>query len=179
MNIYLILMFWQYYTKITYENTEFFIEAETNCENTIPDISDLVQIQDNCTSNQNLEISQNPVAGSICSGENNTVILKVIDESGNSKTANFNIVITDTTSPAIECPVLDTINLNYLEEFYLVQGTELDLASYSDNCGIQSISNDYNNSESLNGVELLPGETIIKWTVIDMNENILLAKLIL
>jgi hypothetical protein len=157
--------------KITYENTEFFIEAETNCENTIPDISDLVQIQDNCTSYQNLEISQNPVAGSICSGENNTVILKVIDESGNSKIANFNIVITDTTSPAIECPVLDTINLNYLEEFYLVQGTELDLASYSDNCGIQSISNDYNNSESLNGVELLPGETIIKWTVIDINEN--------
>ena len=37
----------------------------------------------------------------------------------------------------------------------------------TDNCNIESISNDYNASNTLNGAEFLPGNTTVVWTITD------------
>jgi len=54
---------------------------------------------------------------------------------------------------------------------YTVQGTEFDIPSMSDNCGIASVVNNFNNQATLDGALLPVGVTNITWTVTDTAGN--------
>ena len=48
---------------------------------------------------------------------------------------------------------------------------EFNPVSIEDNCGVATVENDFNNSESLGSAELPVGITTIVWTVTDNNGN--------
>lgn len=153
------------------ENTNIEIEAETNCSVEIPDLLQTIDFYDNCTSFENLTIIQNPVAGTILEGSENEITISVTDESENTEILALNIAVIDQTPPQIECPNIETVNIDEDRLYYTVIGTELDLTSYTDNCTIETIENDFNNTSSLADSQLPIGTTNVIWTVTDQNDN--------
>ncbi|MGM0626516.1 MAG: T9SS type A sorting domain-containing protein, partial [Bacteroidota bacterium] len=101
-----------------------------------------------------------------------TVVTWIYDDgNGNTSTQEQNVVIEDVTDPSISCIENQTIDLNEGETFYTIQGTEFDPISTSDNCGIASIENDFNNLASLEDAQLPIGTSTIIWTIIDNAGN--------
>lgn len=93
------------------------------------------------------------------------------DENGNTSTQTQNVVINDNTDPVLSCPGDQTKEVASGESYYTVSGTEFDLTESSDNCGIASTSNDFNDAASLSGAQLPIGTTTITWTVTDKSGN--------
>jgi len=76
----------------------------------------------------------------------------------------------DVTNPTITCIDNQEVNAD-VTETYTVSGTEFDPMATDDNCGVESIINDFNNSATLAGAVLPVGTTTIIWTVTDEAEN--------
>ena len=74
----------------------------------------------------------------------------------------------DTIPPVIECFTNTTITLLEGQTEYFVQGTELDPVSVTDNCEIESVLNNYNYAETLQGEYLSIGLHSIEWVVTDL-----------
>ena len=94
------------------------------------------------------------------------VILTVTDIYGNSATCTAVVLVQDNIAPTISCAGDVTKATDSGSCFYTVQGTEFD-ASFADNCSDATISNDYNESDTLAGESLPQGSTTITWTVDD------------
>jgi len=96
------------------------------------------------------------------------------DGNGNRTTQTQHVIINDITKPIIVCPNNKTINLGIGQNKYIVQDNEFDPVSVSDNCGIASLINDYNNSSTLKGAEFYPDTKTVNWKVTDIagNQNI-------
>ena len=144
------------------------LNAGSNCEASLPDYTSNVIATDNCDTNP--EVTQNPVAGTTISGAINVVTLTVIDDSGNEADVTFNVEVADNEDPVIMCINDTAINLTS-GTTYIVTGTEFDLASGIDNCGVDSIINNFNNSSTLAGGEFPVGTTTVVWTVFDDSGN--------
>lgn len=148
------------------------IEAQADCQASMPDFSQIFSISDNCTSSEMLEVTQTPLAGVLLTGIGNICSYTVIDESGNSAVFEFTINVTDTTSPIIACPEPDSTTLAFGELTYIVNGNEFDIISLVDNCdGPILITNDYNHLPSLAGTEFYPGTIDVTWSVTDFYGN--------
>ncbi len=82
------------------------VYVDNNCDYSIPDLSSLLTITDNCSLLANMTIVQNPVIGVNLSnhGTTQTVDFNVTDEAGNSNQCSFDIILTDTISPVVSCP---------------------------------------------------------------------------
>ena len=80
------------------------------------------------------------------------------------------VAVEDTVSPSVTCAGDQVLNLNQGETFYDVSGTAFDPLVY-DNCGVDSVSNSFNHSASLNGAHLPTDTNTIVWTVTDMAGN--------
>jgi len=101
-----------------------------------------------------------------------TVTWTYDDGHGNISKQTQNIVIAeDDTSPEITCVENVSFNLKSGEEYYLVEGDELDPV-FDDNCTIAGIENDFNYSGTLEGAQVSVGDTIITWTATDVAGNI-------
>ncbi len=97
-----------------------------------------------------------------------TVTVRITDNSGNYNDVNLVLNIIDNELNILECQ-------NYTRQAdasgsYTVQGDEFDPLA-SDNCGILSITNDYNNQSTLAGTVLDTGTYEITWTATDVNNN--------
>ena len=96
----------------------------------------------------------------------------VTDVHGNTSTCTITIEVIDTEAPVIECAVPAA---EYESDsgscFYTAQGTEFDPTATSDNCGVDNVVNDFNNSSSLEGEEFPVGTTEVEWTVTDIHGN--------
>lgn len=147
----------------------------------VPDIQTLPDLTDEC---EVLEPTY-PSATDNCSGiiigsttstfpitEQGTSIITWTynDGNGNIVTQTQNVIIEDITYPVIQCKESQTINLNAGEELYSVVGNEID-PTISDNCELGNLSNDFNNSASLEGAQLPIGTTAILWTLTDNAGN--------
>ncbi len=55
---------------------------------------------------------------------------------------------------------------------YTVNGTILDPTNQTDNCGVASVTNDFNSSSTLAGANLPVGTTTIEWTITDTSGNL-------
>ncbi|MDD4216032.1 MAG: HYR domain-containing protein [Bacteroidales bacterium] len=147
------------------------IILDENCSAVIPDFIEISEISDNCTSNENLVLTQTPEPGTLCSGSENEVLLTLTDESNNETQIILNISVIDTTPPTINCPVINPITIENDELYYTVNETEFDPDNYSDNCSIASITNDYNSNSSLSNAEFNIGTTSVVWTATDESGN--------
>lgn len=156
---------------ITLNNPDVFIGTTENCEAFIPDFTDIVTMSDNCTAPENLVFTQTPLAGTLCSGIENEVLLSFTDESDNETQILINLSVIDTISPVMSCPDFEPILLDENELSYIVVGTEFDPDYYSDNCSISIISNDYNSTSTLSNAEFGIGTTAVVWTVADEAGN--------
>lgn len=81
----------------------------TPCDYLTPDLSATVDITDNCTTNPNFTISQNPAIGTPLTGIQDVIIL-VTDQAGNTNTCITRLLPNDSIVPTITCPADVTIN---------------------------------------------------------------------
>jgi len=98
-------------------------------------------------------------------------IVQVNDGNGNIETQEQTVIVEDIINPTITCVENQTIDLNESETFYTVQGAEFDPIA-DDNCGVETLENDHNSTESLAGEEFNAGTHTITWTVTDNAGNI-------
>ncbi|MDR2448356.1 MAG: HYR domain-containing protein [Prevotellaceae bacterium] len=94
------------------------------------------------------------------------------DASAATATCMFTLAVRDTIKPAFTCPSGQSRNPEGL--YYTVGGTEFDLESVSDNCGVASITHDFGTGggASLAGVQIPAGSApTITWKVVDVHGN--------
>jgi hypothetical protein len=96
---------------------------------------------------------------------------KYENELGNFINQTQNVIVTHDQVPEIQCPDNVNIFLNSGEFEYTVRGTEFDLISYSNDCMIDTLYNNYNNLQSLEGEEFACGEYLITWFFSDIYGN--------
>ncbi len=148
----------------------------------VPDLDSLPDVTDEC------EVTSltAPTATDNCSGtitatsdvtlpittQGTTVVTWSFDDgNGNVSMQTQNIIIEDVTNPTISCTGNQVVNLSQEDTVYSVTGTEFDYASAGDNCGIDSIYNDFNGLSTLAGAAIPPGDTVIQWIVVDKAGN--------
>ncbi|MHB1147468.1 MAG: LamG-like jellyroll fold domain-containing protein [Lutibacter sp.] len=79
---------------------------------------------------------------------------------------SFTVTVNDTQAPTISCVGNKTKSAEIGKCYYTVVGTEFNPTVSDDNCGVASVTNDFNASSTLAGAQI-PNGTIIKWTVTD------------
>ena len=99
-----------------------------NCQYTLLDYTGLATTNDNCDS---LSITQTPLPGTILSSTQ-TVVLTVTDSSGNKDSCLFDVIPSDTISPAISCPGDQIVYYGTSCDYVLADYTGL--AVTNDNC---------------------------------------------
>lgn len=143
--------------------------ADLNCVAEIPDYRTNIIVDDNFDGE--ITIEQNPEPGSFVSGDINTIIITASDEAGNQSSVEFNVEIIDNTPPQINCTESYEHWLAPGEISWICADNILNPISVSDNCGWENLTNDYDVSSNLNGVEFLPGLYTIIWMVEDYSSN--------
>ncbi|MFC2091050.1 FG-GAP-like repeat-containing protein, partial [Bacteroidota bacterium] len=91
---------------ITSMHADTTIYASTGCQAMLPNFTSRVSAEDPCDPDP--AISQNPSPGTMISGAINTVSIIVSNSDGNISGVNFNVAVTDTTSPVISTSLNDT-----------------------------------------------------------------------
>jgi gliding motility-associated-like protein len=91
----------------------------------------------------------------------------VTDINGNENSCTMEIVVVDAEDPVISCPEDITLSAEAGVCEALVTMPEPD---FSDNCGVESIVNDFNNTADGSGVYPV-GTTTVIWTVTDLSGN--------
>lgn len=104
-----------------------------------------------------------------------TVTFSVNDTHGNSVTCDFKIDVTDNEKPTFDCPgntTLLTSNDPIIGNCgFLVNNNSLNPTNITENCGISTVTNNYNGTATLNGSTFPVGLTTVVWTVVDINGN--------
>lgn len=106
--------------------------ADANCSATIGDYTSLVSASDNCSSLGNLVIGQTPAPGSTIFTDTQ-ITLSVTDQSSNTGTCVFNVILQDTIDPVITtCPGDQLLSINSSCEYTVPDLSGL--VAGSDNC---------------------------------------------
>lgn len=98
---------------------------------------------------------------------NNIVTLSVTDDNGNISTCTATVTVEDTTDPTLTCPADITVDNDpgVCNAFVSIA-----VPANSDNCGIQSLTNDYTGTSDASGTYPV-GTTTVIWTLTDDNGN--------
>ncbi|WP_157754702.1 T9SS type A sorting domain-containing protein [Salinivirga cyanobacteriivorans] len=146
----------------------------------VPDVASLEEVVAECE----VAVLDIPTATDDCSGQiegtpdvefpvtQTTLITWTYDDgNGNTSTQTQNLIIEEDVTPP-EISVVDsiTVNLQEGESAYIVEGNELD-ATATDNCNIQVLMNDNNNSASLADEVFNPGVHDVIWIATDLSGN--------
>jgi hypothetical protein len=115
-------------------------------------------------------VTQQPEAGTTIH-DSVTVTLTAADEHGNSTQWNVSVNANDDIDPVIVCVDDQDITLEGDETKYEIAGTALDPVAYMDNCSAVVLTNDLNQSSSLDGEVLELGTTTVTWTATDESGN--------
>jgi gliding motility-associated-like protein/uncharacterized repeat protein (TIGR01451 family) len=95
----------------------------------------------------------------------------VTDGGGLSASCSFTVTVIDIVPPTITCVEDQHRSTDIDGPIYTTTGTEFDPVSLWDNCTIASVTNDFNDGETLNGAQFPIGETTVVWTVVDNSGN--------
>ncbi|MCR9099909.1 MAG: HYR domain-containing protein, partial [bacterium] len=108
-------------------------------------------------------------------GETFPIELSVTDNAGNFALCTANVTVEDNHAPTVTCVTPVNIPLDRNNDpgvcFYTAQGTEFD-ATAIDNCGVASLTNNYNNAGTLTGATFPLGTTQVRWTALDATGNL-------
>ena len=77
------------------------VNAGANCQATVPELSTVIGVSDNCTPASALVFSQQPAAGTVVGVGNHQVVVTVRDEAGNQSQAVVVLNVADRTAPVI------------------------------------------------------------------------------
>jgi uncharacterized delta-60 repeat protein len=132
-----------------------------SCSAALPDYTTLATTSDNCGVQS---VTQSPAIGSTVSGAGSmTVTLTVTDINGLTNSCDFTVSKVDQTSPSITCPAAQTLVLGASCSAALPDYTTL--ATTSDNCGVQSVTQSPAIGSTVSGA----GSTTVTLTVTDIN----------
>jgi len=108
------------------------IAANATCDVALADYTMMATVADNCDASP--VVTQSPAVGTLINGTGTVqlVTLYATDASGNVDSCSFNVVVADSTAPAIACPANDTIQLVGTCDTVLADYTGM--ATVSDNC---------------------------------------------
>lgn len=145
--------------------TDQVLAADINCMALAGDYISMVVTGDNCSSL--ITVSQSVSAGTSIFTTTN-VIMTAEDESGNTQTCSFNLVLNDALAPSITCPPDETVSANSNCEYIL--GDYASTATAADNC---SASGDMIYTQSpVSGTVLNAGTHTVFLFAEDENGNI-------
>ncbi|OFZ14437.1 MAG: hypothetical protein A3D92_19520 [Bacteroidetes bacterium RIFCSPHIGHO2_02_FULL_44_7] len=105
--------------------------ADMACSSVLGDYTGLITASDNCSSFGNLTIGQTPASG-ISINTDTQITITVVDESLNSVSCNFNVLLIDTIRPVITCPGDQFVSINSNCEYFVPNLSGL--VTGSDNC---------------------------------------------
>ncbi len=108
-----------------------------------------------------------------------TVRWNVEDALGNRDSCQFVLTVEDNQLPTISCATNQTIFLDGQSCDLTVADAGFDPVATADNCGVATVSNDFNQTASLAGAVLPPGLTTIVWTASDVAGNTASCSLLL
>ena len=97
-----------------------------------------------------------------------TVTVTVTDASGNSSTCQTTITVVDPVDPTITCA--GDVEASVQSDESCLGFVTVPAPTVGDNCGIASITNDFNGSDDASG-DYPVGETVVTWTVTDNDGN--------
>ena len=82
------------------------LDVMAGCAAVIPDYTDLPEVDDNCTDDAMIVVTQTPPAGTTVTEEGSVIVvtLTATDASGNFITCDFNVNLIDTVPPMVTCP---------------------------------------------------------------------------
>jgi VCBS repeat-containing protein len=128
---------------------------------------------DNCDGDQSGTLVSGLASGSSFPVGTTTVTFEYTDASGNGPIqSSFSVTVTDDEDPMLNNISDRNLNPNSAGCEYLVSGTSFD-ATATDNCGIQSLTHNYNGGgTSLNGESFPVGITNVTWQAEDIHGNI-------
>jgi gliding motility-associated-like protein len=138
-----------------------------DCEFSIPDYSELINLSDDCDPLPSF--IQFPTPGTVLSGSGTfqEIVLTANDANGNESTCSFNLLLLDNTPPeAISLSDTSVI----IPEGVFQTSIDMPLPVFTDNCGIFSVTNDFNGGSDASGIYQY-GSTTVVYTVTDINNN--------
>jgi hypothetical protein len=140
-----------------------FPDAEDNCS-----IKILTWTLSGATTGNSLGLGINDASGQMFNIGTTTVTYYTEDQVGLNATCSFLVTIEDNEVPTIACPADVTQSADYGS-----CGANVIIAApvTSDNCGIDSVYNNYNNSSDASGFYPV-GTTTVTWIVRDVHGNI-------
>lgn len=77
------------------------VMANGNCQGIVPDFTSGLTVSDNCTPAANLQITQQPAAGTLVPTGVTSILLSVTDGAGNQATCTTTFTVNETTPPVI------------------------------------------------------------------------------
>jgi hypothetical protein len=80
------------------------VAADGNCQGTVPNVLAGVTVADNCSTTNDIQLSQSPTAGTPVGIGTTIVTVTATDASGNQSTCTTNFTVNDVTAPQITCP---------------------------------------------------------------------------
>ena len=82
------------------------LAVDINCAVSLPDFSEAIALSDNCSSNENISVSQSPTVGTFIGGPGlvTNVTMTVTDEAGNENDCTFDVTLVEQTTPTLTCP---------------------------------------------------------------------------
>jgi gliding motility-associated-like protein len=137
------------------------------CKFILPDYTSLAMVDSNCGPDP--VITQSPVAGTVISGSGTIQEIRLLAQffGGHESECTFNILLQDTILPGVlslrDTTILVGVGVTETQ-------VTMPLPDFSDNCGLQSVTNDFNGGSDASGNYPL-GTTQIGYTVTDNNDN--------
>ena len=111
------------------------------------------------------------LAGAVFPLGTTTVEWIITDNASNTATCSFDVVVSDNEDPTITCVGNQVKDSDAGTCIYTVVGSEFDPTSTDDNCGISSVTNDFNGGATLAGAVFPLGSTTVTWTITDNSSN--------
>jgi len=137
-----------------------------NCQ-----VVDLTWTAPGATPNASAVTGINPLTATFPTGTT-TVTFEVEDPAGLTDMCSFDVTVTDDELPELDCPADITVSAdNFPSCVYTTVGAEFDPTSQSDNCGITTLTNNWNGLNTLNGYAFNLGLNNIIWTAEDATAN--------
>ncbi len=124
---------------------------------------------DNCSGAMTAKTDLTGLGSGSAFPKGTTVLEYTVTDAANlTSSCSFTVTVSDNTPPTITCPAGSPFarNTDALQCNYTVQSTEFD-PMFGDNCPNATITNDFNNANTLADEDLPKGLTTIIWTVTD------------